>query len=159
MSELLLQKIVSGGQTGVDRAALDAALAYKLSVGGWCPKGRLAEDGRIPLQYPLQEAASKDYRVRTKLNVEASDATLIISAEPLIGGTQLTATYANELNRPLYILNCTKVAKSEFANIEHWLRSNRVRVLNIAGPRQSQERGIYQQTYTIICDLLHYLFY
>ncbi len=159
MTKLVLQKIISGGQTGVDRAALDAALKYKLLIGGWCPKGRLAEDGQIPLRYSLLETVSENYSVRTRLNVEDSDATLIISAEPLSGGTHLTAAYASQVHKPLYILNGCKVNTTIFVELRCWLTTYKVRILNIAGPRGSQGEKVYQCAYLIICRLLSFLFY
>ena len=91
---------MSGGQTGVDRAALDIALEGGIDCGGWCPRGRRAEDGVIPLCYPLTECESKQYRVRTERNVLDSDATLIIKHGRLIGGSALTAQLANNINDP-----------------------------------------------------------
>jgi len=93
-------KITSGGQTGVDRAALDAAIACGVPHGGWCPKGRLAEDGPIPSIYHLQETDSGEYPVRTQANVEAADLTLIFSHGPLTGGSLLTRQFAEELGKP-----------------------------------------------------------
>ncbi|PSQ85488.1 MAG: molybdenum cofactor carrier, partial [Bacteroidetes bacterium QH_2_63_10] len=89
-----MRKIISGGQTGVDRAALDAALAFNVPVGGWCPKGRRAEDGQIPDRYPLEETPSEAYEQRTAWNVRDSDGTLIITDGSLEGGTALTMTEA-----------------------------------------------------------------
>ena len=92
----MVEKIISGGQTGADRAALDVALELKIPCGGWCPKGRRAEDGRIDDRYPLKETPSTDYRVRTRLNVEESDGTLVITRGPLTGGTALTIKLVRE---------------------------------------------------------------
>ena len=92
----MLKKIISGGQTGVDRGALDAALAAGFSCGGWCPQGKRAEDGKIPDRYPLEETRSAHYLDRTHRNVEDSDGTLIIARVPLLGGTRATARFAEE---------------------------------------------------------------
>ncbi|HSR12366.1 MAG TPA: putative molybdenum carrier protein, partial [Thermodesulfobacteriota bacterium] len=96
----MVKKIISGGQTGVDRAALDVALELGIPAGGWCPKGRRAEDGRIPDYYPLQEASSPEYPVRTQLNVEDSDGTLILYRNSPAGGTALTIRLAKRLKKP-----------------------------------------------------------
>ena len=102
--------IVTGGQTGVDRATLDTALSLFLPVRGWCPKGRLAEDGVIPSVYPLQETTSTDYAVRTEWNVRDSDATLILAYGSLTGGTKLTEELAQRYNRPSLVLNVRATA-------------------------------------------------
>ena len=135
-----VEKIISGGQTGVDRAGLDAALALGLAAGGWCPRGRRAEDGPIPGSYPLRETASAAYRVRTRLNVRDSDATLILCRGPLTGGTRLTADLARRLGRPLRTADLSRRVQAPAAAA--WLERQGVRRLNIAGPRESQAPGI-----------------
>ena len=135
-----VEEIVSGGQTGVDRAGLDAALALGLAVGGWCPRGRRAEDGPVPERYPLTETAGAAYRVRTRLNVRDSDATLILCRGPLTGGTRLTAAIARRSGRPLRIADLSRRVQAPAAAA--WLRLHGVRRLNIAGPRESQAPGI-----------------
>ncbi len=145
-----VRKIVSGGQTGVDRAGLDAALALGLAVGGWCPRGRRAEDGVIPACYPLKETASKDYRVRTRLNVRDSDATLILCRGSLAGGTRLTAAIARRMERPLCIADLSRRTQAPAA----WLRHHNVRRLNIAGPRESQAPGIGAEARRFLMRLL-----
>ena len=134
-------KIVSGGQTGVDRAGLEAAIALGLPYGGWVPKGRLAEDGTVPMKYAgMQEHTSSNYAVRTKANVRDSDATLIIAPSlPLSRGTMLTLRTAERLHRPHHVA-CLEHANAMDETM-HWLRSfqpiDRPFVLNIAGPRES----------------------
>ena len=135
-----VEKIVSGGQTGVDRAGLDAGLALGLAVGGWCPRGRRAEDGPIPPQYPLEETASAAYRVRTRMNVRDSDATLILCHGPLTGGTKLTASIARRMGRPLRIADLSRRVQAPAAAA--WLRKHNAVRLNVAGPRESQAPGI-----------------
>jgi len=152
--DILLKKIVSGGQTGVDRAALDAALTFNLPIGGWCPKDRLAEDGAIAKKYPLQETPESDYITRTKLNVKDSDATLIISKAPLTGGTLLTADYAQAIEKPYYVLNWHDVTDDNIAKVMAWLATNQVQVLNLAGPRASGGEQAYDRAYDIIIGLL-----
>lgn len=134
-------KIVSGGQTGVDRAALDAAMACGLLVGGWCPKARRAEDGPISTHYPLVETPTASYANRTRWNVRDSDATVILYRMDIQGGTQLTATIARAMQRPLLIvsINAVEAARS----IADFIHHHDVRCLNIAGPRESEDPGIY----------------
>ncbi|MCG6943212.1 MAG: putative molybdenum carrier protein [Thiohalocapsa sp.] len=135
-----LTRLVSGGQTGVDRAALDAALAQGIAVGGWCPKGRAAEDGVIPERYPLHETPSADPAQRTEWNVRDSDATLILHRGALAGGTALTAEAARRRGRPLLQLDLDAAPEPDI--IDAWLRGQGVRVLNVAGPRESEAPGI-----------------
>jgi hypothetical protein len=98
-------KIISGGQTGVDRSALDAALTLNIPCGGWCPNGGKAEDGPIPPHFPLQETPSSDYRVRTEKNVTDSDGTLILTHGPVTGATAYTVTLAKKHKKPYFILD------------------------------------------------------
>ena len=128
--------IISGGQTGADRAALDWAIAHHLEHGGWCPAGRLAEDGSIPERYRLSETQSSAYPERTRFNVEESDATLVVSPHPPEGGTMLTVRFARELGKPVLIVTRENEAESP-DQFREFLRSHEVRVLNVAGPRAS----------------------
>ena len=138
-------KIVAGGQTGVDRAALDGAIAWGVCHGGWCPKGRKAEDGIIPRRYRLKETRSPAYNVRTRWNVRESDGTLIISANHLIvGGTKLTAEFAESLKKPLLHLTMATGARRAARQLDRFITRHRIHVLNIAGPRDSEEPGIQQ---------------
>jgi hypothetical protein len=144
-------RVVSGGQTGVDRAALDAAMALGLPVGGWCPSGRRAEDGPIPDRYPLKEASSPDSAERTECNVRDSDATLILHRGPITGGTRLTAELARRYARPLL---CRDLGDPiDPADVVHWLRLNRIRALNCAGPRESEAPGIEGQAGVFLSSL------
>lgn len=138
-----LQRIVSGGQTGVDRGALDAAIALGLPHGGWCPSGRRAEGGTIPDRYQLEETPSADYAVRTRLNVRESDATLILSAGDPTGGTALTVRLAKKEGRPHLVLDLLADPDPEVAR--SWIQATGVRVLNVAGPRESKCPGIAAQ--------------
>ncbi|MFP4227553.1 MAG: putative molybdenum carrier protein [Salinivenus sp.] len=147
-----LQKIVSGGQTGVDRAALDAAQRHGLPVGGWCPKGRRAEDGVIPGRYPLSETPSVAYEQRTKWNVRDSEGTLIITDGRMEGGTALTRTVAERRGRPL--LHVRTNDPVPVAMIRAWGEEHDIRVLNVAGPRASEADGIYDRAYAILSALL-----
>ena len=136
-------KIVSGGQSGVDRAALDFALKNYIPCGGWCPKGRLAEDGRIDKRYPLRETKTTDYRVRTKANVVDSDATLILYIDKLRNGTALTQQIAKRIKKPCLVIRLDKEYIEKIAELHSWLASNKIETLNIAGPRESSNPGIY----------------
>lgn len=154
--EFPLQKIVSGGQTGVDRAALDAAIILELEHGGWCPRGRRAEDGRIAACYQLQETDAFDYAVRTEKNVVDSDATLILCRGNPTGGTRLTIRYARRHNRPLLVIDLNDDAKAAGAieDLVRWIRDHRIRVLNVAGPRESSSPGIGRQVEQFLVDAL-----
>ena len=138
----VLQKIVSGGQTGVDRAALDAALAAGFPCGGWAPKGRRAEDGVIPERYPLRETLSEDYGERTRHNVRDSDATLVLTRDLPQGGTLLTLEEAHALGRPHLVVNLGRAPDPGQA--ARWLQQSGAGVLNVAGPRESTVPGIHQ---------------
>ena len=137
----VFQKIVSGGQTGVDRAALDVALELGIPCGGWCPGGRRAEDGVIPAKYPMQETESGDYSERTRLNVLDSDGTLILNRGVLSGGTALTAQIAGQNDKPHRVVDLEKPPKPD--DVVNWIRANHIRILNVAGPREEEYPGIH----------------
>lgn len=137
-------QIVSGGQTGVDRAALDWALQRGVVHGGWCPQGRLATDGPLPGHYLLRETDSTGYRQRTKLNVRDSDATLIFNMGPLDGGTLQTVHFARTLRKPHLVVQLDGLAlESAVQNVRAWLAEGRFRTLNVAGPREEKRPGVY----------------
>ncbi len=146
-----VRKIVSGGQTGVDRAALDAAKVLKLARGGWCPKGRRAEDGRIADDYPLQETTTEDYAERTELNVRDSDGTLILTVGPPIGGTAYTVECARKLRKPYRVVDLAHPL--DFDQTRRWVAEERLAVLNVAGPRQSQSADGYARAYQFLLGL------
>ncbi len=148
--------IVTGGQTGVDRATLDTALSLFLPVRGWCPKGRLAEDGIIAPVYPLQETTSAEYAVRTEWNVRDSDATLILAYDgPLAGGTKLTQELAQRYHRPSLVINVLSFGKTDRDRFWEWIKKDRIRILNIAGPRESAKPGvIYSRARDVLKQLL-----
>ena len=148
----MLDKIISGGQTGVDRAALAVALALGLPVGGWCPQGRRAEDGRIPDRYPLTETPEHNDQTRTRRNVEDSDGTLILNRGQLDGGTALTASYASQIGKPCLIVALE--VGIEPAAFREWLAAHHIRVLNVAGPRESKRPGVYEAAYCCLEALL-----
>lgn len=134
-------KIISGGQTGVDRAALDAALELGFECGGACPRGRRAEDGVIPERYPLRVLGSADYADRTRANVRESDATLILAWGPLAGGTRLTADEAQVVGRPLEVVDLSE--RSGVEEVVRWMVRGRFSTLNVAGPRASEDARVY----------------
>ena len=136
-------KIISGGQTGVDRAALDFAIRRGLKHGGWCPRGRLAEDGVIPPVYQLRETDSPEYEERTERNVLDSDATLIVARQrELSSGTAFTKFCVERHDRPLLLLCERDGVEKCTAALSKFLEAHKVHTLNIAGPRESQAPGI-----------------
>lgn len=150
-----LEKIISGGQTGVDRAALDAALHHRFPCGGHCPKGRKAEDGVIPGHYPLTEHASADYAKRTLANILDSHGTLIIYTQALKGGTALTADYCRQHARPLILIDAQRQHSEQAAGLAlEFFRKSGVRCLNVAGPRHSQWPAGYDYTYRCMDHIL-----
>lgn len=148
----MIRKIVSGGQTGVDRAALDVAIELGYEHGGWIPRGRLAEDGTVPSRYDkLQEAADEHADTRTRLNVQDSDATVILARGELSGGTAYTRLVAEELGTPHLVLDLTELNVSQAARALHeWLTAVRPHVLNVAGPRASKDPGIYELALAVL---------
>jgi Circularly permutated YpsA SLOG family len=140
----MLAKIISGGQTGVDRGALDAALGAGLSCGGWCPEGRKAEDGAIPDRYPLTELRGAGYRERTRQNVIDSDGTLVIHFGELSGGTRETVRFCERLCKPMLALDgsLADVATAAVQAAE-FIKARAIAVLNVAGPRESMFPGAY----------------
>jgi Circularly permutated YpsA SLOG family len=133
-------KVVSGGQTGVDRAALDAARALGLPCGGWCPRDRRAEDGLIAAIYPLVETPSTDYAQRTRWNVRDSDGTLVLTRGRVEGGTAFTVAVARRRRRPLLVVDLA--TEPDPMEADRWVCEAGIGVLNVAGPRESQRPGI-----------------
>ena len=148
----MLCKIVSGGQTGVDRAGLDAGMEAGLPVGGWCPKGRLAEDGVVPEKYPLIEMGSASYTSRTEQNVIDSDGTLVLNRGKLSGGTKRTVEFAIKHNRPYLTVQLDDEPNVEA--IMEWVKAQSIRTLNVAGPRESKCPGIYMESIDLLKSLL-----
>ena len=147
--------VISGGQTGVDRAALDVALALGLACGGWCPRGRAAEDGPIDLRYPLRETAGADPAQRTRLNVRDADGTLILAPGEPSGGTALTRRIAIEMGKPHLVIDPAQApAEDACAEIRRWIDDHDINVLNVAGPRESECPGIYGQARRLLTALL-----
>ncbi len=149
-------KVISGGQTGADRAALDAALAAGVPCGGAVPRGRLAEDGPIPARYAfLEELDSPDYRDRTERNVRDADATLVFTAGPPSGGTSLTLDLLRQHARPFLVVDRDALTVAEAtARVRDWLRAVRPAVLNVAGPRESGAPGMYAYVRAVLGAVL-----
>jgi hypothetical protein len=140
----MIRKIISGGQTGVDRAGLDAAIKAGFPVGGYCPKGRRSEDGTIPDHYPLQELTSSQYNARTEKNVVESDGTLILNKSDLSSGTKRTHEHAIKHLKPCLIVQLEEPIGP--AHVIRWIEGQQITTLNIAGPRESKHpEGIYNE--------------
>lgn len=153
-NQLSCQKIISGGQTGVDRGALDACLEKGFNFGGWCPKGRIAEDGIINKKYGLRETDETEYIFRTHKNIDESDGTLIIGHPELSKGTLATKNYALKTNKPVLIFADSFDSKNKINETINWLKNNNVEVLNIAGPRQSEWTDAYRTAFKITSILI-----
>ncbi|MCH8151695.1 MAG: putative molybdenum carrier protein [Planctomycetes bacterium] len=139
----MIERIITGGQTGVDRAALDVAIKLDLPCGGWCPKGRASEQGPIADVYPLTETPLADPDQRTEFNVRDADGTLIIAHGELTGGTALTRDLAASLAKPFLVVDPHDPLAAK--TIAAWLSEQNVRILNVAGPRESRDPGIYER--------------
>lgn len=139
----MIKKIISGGQTGADRASLDFAIYHEIPHGGWCPKGRLAEDGVIENRYQLAETTTKNYPQRTEKNVQDSDGTVIFTITPkLAGGSKKTAELARRHGKP-----CVHLHSGMYdvpAQLLRFIAGHEIQTLNIAGSRASKEPDIYQ---------------
>ncbi len=148
----MIEKVVSGGQTGVDRAALDIALKLGVPCGGWCPRGRRAEDGPLKEIYPLQETPSSDYTQRTQWNVRDSDGTVVLYWGSLSGGSALTVELAKEHNKPCLQINLCENALPEI--LLDWVKRYQIRTLNVAGTRESGSPGIYDEACQFLREAL-----
>jgi hypothetical protein len=149
----MLEKVISGGQTGVDRAALDAAIELGIPHGGWCPKGRPARDGIIPPKYRLQETTSSTYPPRTRMNVRDSDGTLIYSDPEgnYSRGTALTLRIATEEGKNHLIIRPDMPLP--FTSAVDWVLAKNIHILNVAGPSEEGHEGIYKQAYLFLIEL------
>ena len=151
----MIEKILSGGQTGVDRGALDAALDAGFPCGGWCPRGRRAEDGRIPARYPLDETASPRYVERTRRNVRDSDATLVLAWGEPRGGTRATVAFAGRMAKPCLVLDMSELGDdAAAARAGAWIAAERVAALNVAGPRASLRPDARDRARRVVALLL-----
>lgn len=139
----MIERVISGGQTGVDRAALDVALKLGVPCGGWCPRGRRAEDGPLKEVYPLQETPSYDYTQRTRWNVRDSDGTVVLYKGSLSGGSALTVKLAKKHDKPCLVIDLCEDSSPEI--LLDWVKRHKVRTLNVAGTRESGSAGIYDE--------------
>jgi hypothetical protein len=147
----MIEKIISGGQTGADRAALDVAIDCGIPHGGWIPKGREAEDGVIPSKYQMQEMPAAGYSTCIEQNITDSDGTLIVSHGEITGDSSLTIKLAIKNKRPYLHINLRKISPFRASGrIINWLYSNAIEVLNVAGPRASKDPDIYQATMELL---------
>lgn len=155
----MIEKIISGGQTGADQAALDAAIKLGIPYGGWIPKGNLTEDGPLSDRYNLIEMPTESYQERTKKNIRESDGTLILSHGRLTGGSDYTEKWALEYGKPIVHIDLSNVTPFDAAvQINDWLVDYDIKVMNVAGPRASKDSKIYQSTLDIIESVLFLCF-
>lgn len=151
----MIKKIISGGQTGVDQAALDAAIYCCLPYGGWLPAGRMTENGPLPESYKMEVLPSYSYPERTRRNVDEADVTLIISRGKLSGGSKLTERYALSKNKPcLHVDIDGNDMNQVLKKVEGWLHTHNPAVVNIAGPRASSDSAIYDEAYKLVVAIL-----
>jgi len=146
--------IICGGQSGVDRAALDFAIKNGIPCRGWCPLGRLAEDGLIPNIYPLKETTTTEYKERTRLNVRDSDGTLILYKNKMDEGTMLTHKLALEMEKSALAIKLSTDQAFNKEQLSKWITNNNISVLNISGLRESSSPGIYKLAYNFLLKLL-----
>ena len=149
---MAISRIVSGGQTGVDRAALDVALERGIPCGGWCPRGRLAEDGPIDRRYPLSETPQARPAQRTRWNVRDSDGTLLLLPAEPSGGSALTLAAARARGKPVIVANPGNA--SAVARTRQWLGQLAIGTLNVAGPRESEHPGIHARAARFLREVL-----
>ena len=153
-SQRPIEKLISGGQTGADRAALDWAIAHKIPHGGWCPKGRLSEDGPIEAKYLLTETPSEAYAERTEWNARDSDGTVTFTTSPsLTGGLLTTFQMASKHGKPFLQLRKDEIRDHAQA-LRNWIREKKIHVLNVAGPRLSEEPAITDFVVRVLDDAL-----
>jgi len=152
---MIVLKVISGGQTGVDRAALDAAIETGIPRGGFAPKGRKAEDGRIPEKYHMEELTKGGYPARTKKNIEASDGTLVFCQGKPKTGTKLTVELAAELGKPCLVIDIDAVDQSRASRMVYdWIISKRILTMNVAGPRLSSSPSVAAMAKQVLLDVL-----
>jgi hypothetical protein len=143
------EAVISGAQTGVDRGALEAAISAGFKIGGWVPAGRRAEDGQVPLRYPMWEMPDRGYAARTRANVVEADATLILTRGVVNGGTYFTVAECERLEKPHLVVDLGQ-GETVAWNIQQWLDIYTPRILNVAGPRESKARGIQAEAQALL---------
>ncbi|HEY3196484.1 MAG TPA: putative molybdenum carrier protein [Nitrospirales bacterium] len=148
----MIEKLISGGQTGVDRAALDVARELGIASGGWCPQGRRAEDGPLAGCYPLQETPASEYGQRTEWNVRDADGTLVLTRGRPSEGTAFTIEMARRHGKPCLVLDISPGPPNP-ATVRVWAHKHGVRILNVAGPRESKCPGIYEEAKVLLRQL------
>jgi putative molybdenum carrier protein len=147
----MIEKIISGGQTGADQAALDAAIKLGIPHGGWIPKGRMTEDGPLPDKYDLIEMPTASYPERTKKNIRESDGTLILSHGRITGGSEYTRKCALKYGKPMLHIDLSSVTSFvATVQVNNWIVDYDIKIMNVAGPRASKDSKIYQSTLDII---------
>ncbi len=151
----MLTEVISGGQTGADKAALDFAIENGIPYGGWIPKGKLTEEGPLPDKYHLQEMPTKSYPKRTEKNILDSDGTLIVSHGKITGGTALTRKLAKKHVKPWLHTDLDLTGLPEACNqLQGWIQKNGIQVLNVAGARASKDSNIYNAVKSLLASLL-----
>lgn len=151
----MLKKIISGGQTGADQGALDAAMEKGFRYGGSIPAGRKTENGPLPSSYAMTVMSSAEYRVRTLQNIKDADGTLILSHGPLSGGSLLTLNLAEKLERPCLHINFSAIdTKDATIEARRWIRENRIETMNVAGPRASSDSRIHNRVRLLVLQLI-----
>ena len=151
MKHFGIEKIISGGQTGADRGGLDAALKLNIPHGGYCPRNRKAEDGRVPDLYDLQEMDTDDYRIRTRRNVAFAHATVVFYYDVLDGGSLLTVKFCHELRTQCLVVD---LKSTRPMGIKSFLKSTKPKTLNVAGNRESKSPGIQVKVRDILVEAL-----
>jgi len=151
----MIEAIISGGQTGADRAALDFALERGLEIQGYCPRGRRADDGPLDAKYPLQETESADYPPRNRLNVSLADATIIFNGLPAYSpGTQRTIKFAREHKKEFKVLRGFPDVMKDVADLKHWLKKHSPQKLNVAGNAEAKCPGIYAHVLAVLRQVI-----
>jgi len=152
---MAVKKIISGGQTGVDRAGLDAAIELNIDHGGHIPQKRKSEDGLVPLKYKMEELTRGGYPTRTKKNIESSDGTLVFCQGKPSTGTKLTIDHAEQINKPCLVLDVDAVSKqTAIGMIREWITKEGIKVLNVAGPRLSSAPIVATMAKRILIEAL-----
>ena len=152
----MINKIISGGQTGADQAALDTAIEMGIPHGGWIPKGRKTEKGRLPDKYRMQETNAIDYAQRTELNILDSDGTLLFSHGVLKGGSELTQRLAGKHKKPCLHIDLNDLSEYKAVEIiKTWLDARDIKILNVAGARESEDSRIYEAVCNILKSVLY----